>query len=328
MKTIILALLLVSTFSLANNVSNSSKDFKQNVNLLWGRLPDTLIREKQIKITKDQLYPYVEHFIYKVKKLKIRLTNKQFLSVINNYTVSLVSLKLLELYADKFLYNEELQERRIKKNNLKMNKKSINWKKGKLIEEVKKDITTTIYNDLIIKMNISNEEIEEYYRKNKKKWLQPEKIELYHVLIEEDKNTSNSQAEIIAGEIFNKILNGSDLSEFAERYNKRQSKNTKGYVGWFERGGLIPELNNICWEMVPNRLNEPILVKSSEGWHIIKVTDYKPEYTYPVEKLKDSISKILAEEKAFALLNEWRAKSNEESIQIINKSKTNWMKET
>ena len=63
------------------------------------------------------------------------------------------------------------------------------------------------------------------------------------------------------------------FEELAKKYSKCPSGADGGDIGYTQRGVILPEIENVVFNSELNKITEP--VKSSEGWHIIKVTEIR-----------------------------------------------------
>lgn len=100
-------------------------------------------------------------------------------------------------------------------------------------------------------------------------------IQLSHILISNDDMT-DEEAKAKADEAMKKITEeNKSFSEVARTYSSdNQSAENGGDLGWFDYGqDLIPDLENVAFGLQKGQLAGPI--KTSFGYHIIKVTNVK-----------------------------------------------------
>lgn len=92
-----------------------------------------------------------------------------------------------------------------------------------------------------------------------------------------------------------------------------------GDLGYFPRGRMIPEMENVAFSMNVNEISQPFQTKY--GYHILMVTDKKTEQIISFEEIKDSLCEslmVIEEEIARTrILAEIRERSKDE-IQIFN----------
>ncbi len=70
-----------------------------------------------------------------------------------------------------------------------------------------------------------------------------------------------------------RILNGEDFAELAKKYSKCPSNVDGGDLGYNMRGRFVKNFQDTAFSINLNTLSEPI--KTSYGWHILKITDIK-----------------------------------------------------
>jgi len=122
---------------------------------------------------------------------------------------------------------------------------------------------------------VTEDEIATYYAKNTDKYKKGATRKYRYVNIPVAPSAEDSlRAKEEINEYYNLILEGEDLGVLAEQYSQDPgSAQNMGSLGFFGRGRMVPEFENVAFEMNIGEVHEPIL--SQFGWHIIKVTDKK-----------------------------------------------------
>ena len=92
-----------------------------------------------------------------------------------------------------------------------------------------------------------------------------QEVKISHILVNTEEEAINFKKEIDEKK--------QTFEEIAEKYSLCESKKEKGDIGFNMRGRLIPEFEKAAFSLEANKVSEP--VKTSEGWHLIKVTDVK-----------------------------------------------------
>ena len=70
----------------------------------------------------------------------------------------------------------------------------------------------------------------------------------------------------------------------------------RGSLGMFGRGEMVPEFEQAAFSMQPGEVSD--LVKTTYGFHIIKVDQRQAPMTRPMDSVKDEIINALRQEKA------------------------------
>ena len=65
--------------------------------------------------------------------------------------------------------------------------------------------------------------------------------------------------------------NGGSFEYYAKKYSICPSGKSGGYLGYFERGQMVPEFEKKAFSMNVGEISSP--VRTNFGWHIIKVVD-------------------------------------------------------
>jgi len=150
--------------------------------------------------------------------------------------------------------------------------------------------------DLQKEIDISNEEAEnEYEKKRDSVYKQEAQRQARHILLRVQPDASPEEVEEIrkkAADIRNKYHTGEDFADLAKKYSDDPSKDQGGDLGLFPRGRMVPEFDEKVFSMAVGEVSEP--VKTTYGWHIIKLEKIEPEGYIPFGEVKEGIRRSLA----------------------------------
>lgn len=195
-------------------------------------------------------------------------------------------------------------------------------------EDLKTQIKIKKLINSISNIKISDADAQKYYNENIDKFKHAEQVRASHILISSDllqlireiksknKNISttdlNAKVEKIQAEqkakaeaILKEVMaNPDDFEKIASQKSEdKVSGERGGELGFFSKTDMVPEFSNVAFSMKPNTIHES-LVKTSYGYHIIKVTDRIEAGTTPFAKAKDDIKFYLeTQEQMKALKN-------------------------
>lgn len=111
-----------------------------------------------------------------------------------------------------------------------------------------------------------------------------------HILIKADATTpeADAAAKAKATEVLNKAKAGANFADLARQYGTDGTTATGGDLGWFQQGRMVPEFEKAVFGASSVGLL-PNLVKTSFGYHIIKITAPKTSQTYQVATVQKTI---------------------------------------
>ncbi|MDP3786433.1 MAG: peptidyl-prolyl cis-trans isomerase [Candidatus Omnitrophota bacterium] len=158
----------------------------------------------------------------------------------------------------------------------------------KQIEEATKEIVIREYlkKEIEQKVAVSDADAKAYYDGNKDKFKEPEKIKVFHILVD-------NEAE--AKDILAKLKAGADFAALAKEKSKDASKENGGELGFIAKGQTVPEFEQAAFALQPGQLSD--VVKTQFGYHIIKVNEKQPEKELSFDEVKDQLKQMLLSQK-------------------------------
>jgi peptidyl-prolyl cis-trans isomerase C len=143
-------------------------------------------------------------------------------------------------------------------------------------------VQSLIEKEIIGKVKVDDQEALTYYEENKDNFITKEQVYLYNILVE---------TEEVAKDILEKLKAGGDFIEIAKEKSTGPSAAQGGDLGYVSKGDLIPEIENVVFALEIGNISD--IIKSEYGFHILKVTDKKPEALKTFEEVKEEITKTL-----------------------------------
>jgi peptidyl-prolyl cis-trans isomerase C len=135
----------------------------------------------------------------------------------------------------------------------------------------------------------------ETYALNKEKYRTPEQVTASHILFDPAKHGGSDAALALAKETRAKLVAGADFAKLATEVSDDPSAKTDGgQLGYFAAGKMDPEFSKAAFALkAVGDLSEP--VRSSFGWHIIRLDGRRESVEIPFERAR---KQILADLKA------------------------------
>lgn len=190
------------------------------------------------------------------------------------------------------LVNQELILQNAKENNFEQEEEFI-----ERLEEVKNDMLKNYaMHKIFNEVTINDDEVLDYYNKNKDTLFSPTTYTASHILVEDEKE---------ANKILDEIANGLDFAKAAKKYSIDPSKDNGGSLGTFPKGVMVAEFQEGLDKLSIGEVSKP--VKSQFGYHLIKLDDKKVN-EQNFEEIKDNVRStyemIKKQEKYLELVND------------------------
>jgi peptidyl-prolyl cis-trans isomerase D len=173
---------------------------------------------------------------------------------------------------------------------------------------------------------VTDRDLELYYQDHRDEFRQDEEACASHILIKVRSGTgteghSEAEARTIAQGLLDQIRAGADFAALAKKFSEDQGSAQKGGdLGCFPPGRMVPEFDDAVFALEPGQVSD--LVKTSFGFHVIRLASKRPESVLPFAQVKERIRatvtdrkvRDLAEQKAQGLSDALsRGKSLEEA---------------
>ncbi|MBJ8073600.1 peptidylprolyl isomerase [Bacillus cereus] len=143
-------------------------------------------------------------------------------------------------------------------------------------DDLKKIIKRQMAFEKAVKASVTEKEIKNLYKP---------KLKASHILVKDEKT---------AKEIKEKLNNGEDFAALAKQYSEDPgSKEKGGELTEFGPGQMDPKFEEAAYKLEAGQVSDPI--KSSYGYHVIKLTEKKE--LKPFDQEKDNIRKELEQKR-------------------------------
>lgn len=156
------------------------------------------------------------------------------------------------------------------------------------LAKVKDDLLTSYATEKVLSgVKVSDKDAEEYYEKNKERFVGGESVNASHILVD---------SEELANEILGKIKSEEmTFEDAAKEYSSCPSKANGGSLGDFGKGQMVPEFDTAVFSMEEGELSSP--VKTQFGYHLIRLNSKKAASLMPFSEIAEDIKNALLAEK-------------------------------
>jgi Parvulin-like peptidyl-prolyl isomerase len=185
-------------------------------------------------------------------------------------------------------------------------------REGNSLESIKKDIRNQIMRmrllrrEIKAKIVVSDEEIGEYYNKNRQNYEGKEVVRIKQILLLLPAQANKAMRMKVKDQTSNlrkRIKNGEPFELLAVKYSQGPEAKQGGDVGFIERGVIIPEVESIAFSLPLGQVSE--VIESSLGFHIIMVVDKRGAGLKPIAAVREEIKAKIEDEKLDKKYEEW-----------------------
>ncbi len=154
-------------------------------------------------------------------------------------------------------------------------------------------------------IQVTKDELRAYYDDHRDQYRTPEQVKVSHILIKtplpgpdgkvDEKGVAEAQHR--AEDILKQLKAGAKLEDLAKKYSEDPgSAKQAGSLGWIGKGQTVPEFEKVAFSLPKGQISG--LVKSSYGFHIIRVDDKQDAHMKTLDEVKGEIEPILKRQKA------------------------------
>jgi peptidyl-prolyl cis-trans isomerase C len=239
---------------------------------------------------------------YEIRKSEFMRELNQLGKIVDNFMICTLQKKALEVIIDRYLLLHEAIDE-----NIDIDTEEYDSELFDLINEYdtendystmllqnhlsEKDVKKIITNKILIQKHIENYrqecveipeiKLHKFYQENLKLFKTQEEVSCQHILIKGLTEKSKHRAEAVR----RRIKSPEDFKHIAEKFSECPSSERCGDLGFFHRGKLMKEIEDIAFSLALNEISEPF--KSSMGYHILMLTDKHESKILPFEEIMD-----------------------------------------
>jgi peptidyl-prolyl cis-trans isomerase D len=152
---------------------------------------------------------------------------------------------------------------------------------------------------------VTDQDLQAYYDQHRDEYRVPEQVKVSHILIktplpapgakEDEKAVADARAK--AEGVLKEVKAGGDFAKLAEKYSDDPgSAKNGGELGWIGRGRTVPEFEKAAFSLGKGQTSD--LVKSSYGFHIIRIEDKQAAHLKTFAEVQSEIEEKVKQQKA------------------------------
>src|SRR5215472_2638749 len=206
-------------------------------------------------------------------------------------------------------------------------------KQGVSFEDFKAGIRNQIVTQQVIshevapRIQITQKEIEDYYKAHKADLEQPESVDLSEILVSTGAENVNidpnappppedpakvAAADEKAKQLLASIKGGTKFEDVAKKSSEGPTADQGGELGQFKRGTLSKELEDTTFSMKPGDVSD--VIRTKQGFVILKVTQLTPAGIPPLKDIEPRVQEAVYMQKLEPALRGYLTKLREEAF--------------
>jgi peptidyl-prolyl cis-trans isomerase D len=154
-------------------------------------------------------------------------------------------------------------------------------------------------------VQVTRDDLRNYYDQHRDQYRVPEQAKVGHIWIKmpvpgddgklDDKKVAEAQHR--AEDLLKQLKSGAKFEDVAKKYSEDPgSASVGGSLGWIGRGQATPEFEKVAFSLPKGQISD--VVKSSDGFHIIRVDDKQDAHVKALDDVKAEIEPALKRQMA------------------------------
>ena len=154
-------------------------------------------------------------------------------------------------------------------------------------------------------VQVTPDDLRAYYEQQRDQYRVPEQVKVSHIWIKmplpgadgkiDDKAVAEAQHR--ADDLLKQLKGGAKFEDVAKKYSEDPgSSNVGGSLGWIGKGQMTAEFEKAAFSLPKGQISD--VVKTLDGFHIIRVDDKQEAHVKPLDEVKALIEPILKHQKA------------------------------
>ncbi|MBI4224469.1 MAG: peptidylprolyl isomerase [Deltaproteobacteria bacterium] len=151
-------------------------------------------------------------------------------------------------------------------------------------------------------VQVSGAEVQAYYENQGREFDHSEQV-LARQIVTDSREKAAALREM--------LLKGASFEETARKYSLSPDRKQGGSLGWFERGAMPKEFDDICFYLKAGQLSP--VIKTPYGHHLFQVLERRPAGRFSFDEVRDEIEEKLRAQKGREAFQAWFEKLRSEA---------------
>lgn len=179
--------------------------------------------------------------------------------------------------------------------------KTVLSREGQTLESYRASVKSELEKSEILnrqvrnKVNITNDDVERYYKLNANKFRSEDRVRLRHILLALPQSATPEEVQAAtekAMDLYKRIVAGADFAELAREYSQGAGQADGGDIGWVSRGKLVSGIEQVAFEKLSvGQVSTPF--QTSMGVHIVKLEARESGTVLPLATVAPKIKEEL-----------------------------------
>ena len=141
---------------------------------------------------------------------------------------------------------------------------------------------------------LKEEDLKKYYKTHLKEFWHPSQVHARQIV------TDSREKALSIKEMLDK---GTSFEETAGKYSLSPDRKKGGDLGWFERGVMPKEFDQVCLALRVKEMSP--VIQTPYGFHIFQLLEKRPAGQFGFEEVKNKIQSTLTGEKGREIFQKW-----------------------
>ncbi len=175
-------------------------------------------------------------------------------------------------------------------------------------KKVRQDLVTiqVLGKEVRSEVEISDEEMRNYYRQYQERYIQPDQVHLSHLSIalpDQADEAQKARIQTMMSELRARIMLGEEFADLARECSISGRSSQGGDLGWFKIGELKPGFAEVIQSLDEGETSQAFQL--DHAIHLLRVNEWKKGQEVPFKEAKDQIRETLYQKEVSEKYQQW-----------------------